>query len=128
MPLSNSLRYINKKFINKITGHWAGKKESSFSMIKHTGRKSGEKYQTPVIAIKRGSNFVFALTYGPQVDWYRNVLASSTAGIKYQGKEYQLEKPVSLAAAAGLKFYPQPLRFSLVLLKVTLYFEMHIAG
>ena len=128
MPLSNSLRYINKKFTNKITGRWAGNKGSPFSLIQHTGRKSGEKYHTPVIAIKQGSNFVFALTYGPQVDWYRNILANGTAGIKYQGKEYILEGPKPLTAGMGLKLFPQPLRFFLILLKVTHFFEMHVVS
>jgi len=127
MPISTSLRYLNKKFTNKIIGCWAGKNGSPFSLVLHSGRKSGKKFQTPVIAVKKGSRFLFALTYGARVDWYRNILANGCAGIRYQGKEYKLEKPISLPVESGRKLFPQPLRFFLVLLKVTHFFEMQIA-
>ena len=128
MPISNSLRYLNKKFTNKIIGCWAGKKGSPFSLVLYSGRKSGKKFQTPVIAVKQDSKFLFALTYGVKVDWYRNILANGCAGIKHQGKEYKLEKPILLAAETGRKLFPQPLRFFLILLKVTHFFEMHIGA
>ena len=86
MPISDSIRYFNKRFTNKITAGLAGKRYSPFSPIEHVGRKSGKRYATPIITLKRGDNFIFALTYGPQVNWYRNILASSTAGLKYQKK------------------------------------------
>ncbi len=128
MPISNSLRYLNKKFTNKIIGCWAGKKGSPFSLVLHSGKKSGKKFQTPVIAVKQDSKFLFALTYGAQVDWYRNILANGCAGIKHQGNEYKLEKPISLPVESGRKLFPQSLRIFLLLLKVTNYFEMHIAA
>lgn len=127
MPIGNSLRYLNKKYINKIISRWAGKKGSPFSLVLHSGRKSGKKFQTPVIVVKQGSKFLFALTYGAQVDWYCNILANGCAGIKHQDKEYKLEKPTSLPIQTGRKLFPQPLRFFLILLKVTNCFEMQIA-
>lgn len=113
MPISNSLRYLNKKYINKIISRWAGKKGSPFSLVLHSGRKSGKKFQTPVIAVKQDSKFLFALTYGAQVDWYRNILANGCAGIRHQGKEYKLEKLTSLPIQTGRKLFPQPSAFFL---------------
>lgn len=126
MPISDSIRYFNKRFTNKITGKLAGKKHSPFALIQHAGRKSGRHYATPIIALKRGNDFLFALTYGPQVDWYQNILASGSASIAYREEKYALETPTELDSVAGRKTFPQPLRFFLFLLKVTHFFKMHI--
>ena len=47
-----------------------------FGMLVHRGRRSGREYRTPVRSFRRGDRLVFALTYGTETDWVRNVLAA----------------------------------------------------
>ena len=42
----------------------------------HRGRTSGRAYQTPINVFRRGDAYLFFLTYGADVDWVKNVLAS----------------------------------------------------
>jgi len=46
-----------------------------FSLVRHVGRKSGRIFETPVILGTAARGFVAELTYGPGVNWYRNIVA-----------------------------------------------------
>jgi deazaflavin-dependent oxidoreductase (nitroreductase family) len=48
-------------------------------LLTHDGRRSGREYRTPLIVFTRSGGYVVALTYGPEADWVRNVLASGHA-------------------------------------------------
>ena len=72
--------------------------------------------------------FVFALTYGPKVDWYRNVLAAGRCRLRWHGQEYALDNLRQLDQAGGLAAYPNPQRFILKRLGIMDFFEMDIAG
>jgi hypothetical protein len=51
-----------------------------WAVILHRGRRSGRLYRTPVNVFPRPGGCVVALTYGPQSDWVRNVLAAGSWG------------------------------------------------
>jgi deazaflavin-dependent oxidoreductase (nitroreductase family) len=46
-----------------------------FGRVVHVGRRSGRVYRTTMLAFPHGDRVVFALTYGPDAQWVRNVLA-----------------------------------------------------
>ena len=105
--LLNRLRFLNKRIFNRVTLRFAGSFYSPISIIRHVGRRSGTHYATPVIAIRPFSDqFIFALPYGHNVDWYRNILAAGRGTIICHGKEYQVEKPQALDVKAGLSALP----------------------
>ena len=106
----------------------AGTTHSPFAVIKHVGRRSGKLYETPLIAQPMGERFVFALTYGPNVDWYRNILAAGECTLLRRGKEYHLENPVTLSQDDGLLAFPRVLKSVLRFNKVDHYFSMTIMG
>ena len=106
----------------------AGTTNSPFAVIKHIGRRSGKPYKTPLIAQPMGERFVFALTYGPNVDWYHNILAAGKCTLLRRGKEYQLENPVPLEQEDGLLAFPRVLRSVLRFNKVDHFFSMTIMG
>lgn len=83
---------------------------SHFAVIRHVGRRSGKPYETPIIAVPWEEGFCIALTYGPEVDWYRNVLAAGGCGLFWHGREYALDKPEPLDRGTALLAFPQPLR------------------
>lgn len=63
------------------------------AVVEHEGRTSGTRYRTPVLAFRTGATFTFALTYGKDVDWVRNVLAAGGCRLVYKGGSYDLVDP-----------------------------------
>jgi deazaflavin-dependent oxidoreductase (nitroreductase family) len=83
---------FNKRVTNRLAlplvPHLPG-----FGVIEHTGRRTGQCYRTPVLAFRRGVEFVIALTYGPQTDWVRNVLAAGGGCLVRDGRRLQFVSP-----------------------------------
>ncbi len=77
----------------------AGTPGSSASLLRHTGRKSGRQYQTPVTATRTADGFVIGLPYGPNTDWLKNVLAGGSATITHQGSTYECDEPAVVPTA-----------------------------
>ena len=87
------IRVVNKHFTNKILIHISGKRFGHFAILTHIGRKSGKEYRIPIIAEPTGGGFVIALTYGKEVDWYKNVSAQGGCSLYWKGQDYQLVRP-----------------------------------
>jgi len=126
MPLPNWLRYVNKCLTNRFTLKIAGLSFSPISIVYHTGRKSGKPYLTPVIAEPIQSGFMFALTYGPDVDWYRNVQAARGCELLWHGKKYSLENPETMAVRDALAAFPFPFKYILRLTHMQHFFKMRV--
>ena len=131
MPASrrflDRVRYFNKRTFNPWILKFAGKEHSPFAVVGHVGRRSGVAYATPVIVRRVEDGFVFALTYGPEVDWYRNILASGTCTLRWRGKTYKLEQPERMRAEVGLQAFPAPLMWVLRLNRRRDYFRMSLS-
>jgi deazaflavin-dependent oxidoreductase (nitroreductase family) len=59
-------------------------------VIVHRGRRSGRCYQTPVNVFSAGDGYVIALTYGPDTDWVKNVLAAGGCELRTRGQAITL--------------------------------------
>ncbi|MCL1872235.1 MAG: serine hydrolase [Promicromonosporaceae bacterium] len=68
--------HLISRTLNKATSRAALSGRGPFTLIEHQGRRSGRTYRTPVIAGRAPAGVVVELTYGPQVQWYRNVVAA----------------------------------------------------
>ena len=126
MPLPNWLRYVNKRFTNRLTMRLARLPLSPISIVYHIGRKSGKSYQTPVIVEPVEDGFMFALTYGEDVDWYHNVLAAEGCEILWRGKLFKLESPAGVPPQDALDSYPFPFKYILRLAGIQGFFKMRI--
>lgn len=62
-------------------------------MVEHEGRRTGTRYRTPVMVFRSGDTFTFALTYGRDVDWVRNVMTAGRCRLVYKGRSYELAGP-----------------------------------
>src|SRR5947208_8466812 len=114
MMSHNHLRDFNKNIFNRLIHTFAGASYSPFALIRHVGRRSGTPYETPIIVEPIGDDsVVIALTYGPAVDWYRNVLAAGRATLRWHGRTYALDKPEPIDRATALPAFPAPLRLIL---------------
>ena len=118
------LRSFNKHILNRLTIRLARTSFGSFVIVRHVGRRSGKTYETPIIAIKRPNSFVVALTYGSQVDWYRNVAAANGCVLIWHSQEYVVDHLEPLDTNAALPFVPAPFRPILRLLHTDYFVEM----
>jgi hypothetical protein len=73
------LRPFTTRLFNPISRHFAGRLPA-FGILSYIGRKSGRLYHTPINVFRRNGTYIFALTYGSEVNWVRtsSLLASAT--------------------------------------------------
>jgi deazaflavin-dependent oxidoreductase (nitroreductase family) len=112
------VRQFNKRTFNTWIPQSAGTVRSPFAVVGHIGRRSGKTYATPVIVRRAKDGFAFALTYGPEVDWYRNILAGGSCTRRWREKTYVLEHPETMSAEAGVSAFPFPMRWVLKLNRI----------
>jgi deazaflavin-dependent oxidoreductase (nitroreductase family) len=99
------------KRYNALVLPTAGRQISPYAVLRHTGRRSGRTYLTPVGAYQFEDGFVIGLTYGPTVDWCRNVLASDHTVLRWRGKDYAVERPELIRIDPHvLRAFPLPFR------------------
>ena len=82
--------WLLKNTLNRMTSSMARAGHGPFSLIRHVGRKSGRAYDTPVILVHVPEGFIAELTYGENVDWYRNVVAAGGCVVVHHGREYHV--------------------------------------
>ena len=86
------VRHSVNRYVNPITRPLA-RRLPGFAILTHTGRKTGRKYQTPINVFKRDDHYLFFLTYGSDVQWVKNVLATGSALIETRGRLVELVEP-----------------------------------
>jgi deazaflavin-dependent oxidoreductase (nitroreductase family) len=86
-------------------------------MVTSVGRKSGKTYETPIIVQPTDGGFIIELTYGDQVQWYRNVLAAGGCKLTYKAVEYDIVGVRPVDVEAGLAAFPPAQRRILTLLR-----------
>ncbi len=106
MKIPSGVRYFNKRFFNPLTGKIARSSWGPFCIIYHVGCRSCKPYETPIIAFPTTFGFVVALTYGPEVDWYRNILAAGHCQIGWHGKVYPIQKIEPVDPKTALPLLP----------------------
>ncbi len=87
------LRIFVKHFVNPVLRNLARTSRGPFALLRHVGRRSGKTFETPIMAWRVADGFVIVLTYGPHVDWLRNLQAASGGTLRWHKREYALQKP-----------------------------------
>jgi deazaflavin-dependent oxidoreductase (nitroreductase family) len=122
------LRPTLLKPYNKIISPIAGRRHSPYALLEHVGRRSGRAYATPVGAFPYGDGFVIGLSYGADVDWCRNVIASGHAAVTWRGRTFALERPEIIPmSTAVLQAIPPYFRLPARELKQFLWLHRSIA-
>lgn len=72
--------------------------------LEHVGRKSGNRYFTPLLVFETDDGYAILIGYGPQTDWVKNVLAGGPTVLHKRGRAIALSDPriVGKDEAAGL--------------------------
>ena len=92
MPIPNAVGRWNRAGLNRVTRHIAPWMPG-LGVIVHYGRRSGRSYRTPVNVFPADDGYVIALTYGPDTDWVKNVLAAGGCELRTRGAIIQLTSP-----------------------------------
>jgi deazaflavin-dependent oxidoreductase (nitroreductase family) len=117
MPLPDIVARLNRRLVNRFMEPLAD--HPPFARLTHVGRGSGQRYQIPINVFPRGDGFVFALTYGHDTDWLKNVMAAGGAELAYAGHDYRLRDPRIVGREAVWSDLPLPVKPMLRLLAVT---------
>lgn len=117
-PVLDAVRRINKSVTNPRVASTAGTAGTQTSLIRHTGRKSGRTYETPVDVVPTASGFLIALPYGTRVDWLRNILAAGSATVLTQGQSIAVDTPTLVATQNVSPLLPRGTRRVLRLFNV----------
>ena len=97
-----------KNTLNRGTTRVARSGRGPFSLVRHVGRTSGRVYETPVILARVPDGFIAELTYGEQLNWYRNIVAAGHCVVIHHRREYSIEAIEPCDPTTGRAAYPQP--------------------
>jgi deazaflavin-dependent oxidoreductase (nitroreductase family) len=125
-PRTRFLRPFATRVINPITRLFAGRM-AGFAILTHVGRTSGKTYRTPINVFRRGDYYLFALTYGSDVHWVKNIIAADGCGMRIQGRDVRLVEP-ELIIDPDLREMPLPLRIVGKLNRVSEFLRMRPAA
>ena len=81
-----------------------------------------------MIVFRVAGGFVLALTYGPDVDWYRNVTAAGRCVVLWHRREYAIDRIEPLALEAARPLFQQPFRAILTLIGIRDFVRMTTAA
>ncbi len=118
-------RVVTNRILDPIVWFLPG-----FGRIEHVGRRTGTLHVAPMMAFPSADRrrLTFALTYGPEAQWVRNVLASGRFGYRTRaGGRVELVEP-RVYRDAGRLAMPRPVRPILRLLGVDEFLEARVAG
>jgi deazaflavin-dependent oxidoreductase (nitroreductase family) len=88
-----------------------------FAIVNHHGRVTGRDYATPVWAFGTRDGLVFALLYGANSDWVRNVLAAGHAEVRRRGAAREYTHPRLVAGEEASRLIPAIARIAVRLFR-----------
>jgi deazaflavin-dependent oxidoreductase (nitroreductase family) len=119
------LRGFTRRFGNPMTKLVAGRLPW-FCILRYRGRKSDRPYRTPMNVFRRDDSWVFALTYGSEVQWVKNVLHAGSCEIETRGRVIALTRP-QLVVDPSRRQVPRVVAIFLGLIGVTEFLRMEEA-
>ncbi|MFE0020099.1 nitroreductase family deazaflavin-dependent oxidoreductase [Amycolatopsis sp. NPDC059021] len=92
MVIPKGVARFNRVATNRIAKYVVGWMPG-FGIVVHKGRRSGKEYRTPVNVFRVPEGFVVALTYSPDADWVKNLLAAGTGEVVTRRRNYVVRDP-----------------------------------
>jgi deazaflavin-dependent oxidoreductase (nitroreductase family) len=120
--IPRSVARFNRVVTNRISALVAGWLPG-FGIVEHEGRRSGRVYRTPVNVFGTRDGYVIALTYGPDADWIKNVLAAGGCFLHVRGQRVRLTAP-RIVHDADRRSAPLVVRQVLAVLDVTEFLHL----
>ena len=103
MRVPRAVAYFNRRVTNPVARSitpWI----PTQGTLEHVGRKSGNRYRTPLTVFDTRDGYVILIGYGLESDWLKNVLAGGATAMRKHGKTVGVAEPrlMSKAEAASL--------------------------
>ena len=124
MPLPRALGRFNLRVTNRLLWpivRWL----PGFGRVVHVGRRSGVVRRTPMLHFRQGERVVFALTYGPETEWVRNVLAAGSCRFETRQGSLDLAAP-SLVHDGARRLVPHLVRAGLWAIRADDFLVMRV--
>ena len=107
------IRTFVKRFVNPTLRNATHLPFGPFALIRHVGRKSGKTYENPIWVWRLQDGFIIVLTYGPEVDWLRNLQAADQGTLRWHKQDYVFQTPVFVDAKTARPALPAFIKFGL---------------
>jgi deazaflavin-dependent oxidoreductase (nitroreductase family) len=123
VPIPLQVARFNRVVTNRLTGRLA-KYLPMFGVLVHTGRRTQRQYRTPLNVFQPDADrYVIALTYGPDVEWLKNLKASGGGRLETRGQTWAVSQP-RVFHDERRALMPLPVRVVLGLLKAYDFVEL----
>jgi hypothetical protein len=119
---------INKHFLNPLTLSFAGRPGVPYGIIQHIGRRTGNRYTTPVLVGRTHYAFYIPLPYGQTTDWTLNMQEEGGGLIVYGGEAYRVVEPRIVTASTAGGAFPGWAKALLSAVGATHYLEIRRAA
>jgi deazaflavin-dependent oxidoreductase (nitroreductase family) len=96
-------------------------------ILRHTGRRSGRAYATPIGMRRLGDSIVIPRTFGDNAAWYLNVNTAGGAAVIYRGVTHRVVEPNVVDYTTAKPAFP---RYELLLFRligINEYLRLRIA-
>lgn len=124
-PRTRFIRPFTTHILNRFTRLFVHRLPG-FAIISHRGRKSGQTHRTPMNVFRDGDDYLFALTYGSDVQWVKNILAAREADLQIGDTTIHLTDP-ELFVDPTRRLMPQHVRTLLGVMRVSEFLRMRPA-
>lgn len=92
MQLPQRLARFNRYVTNPVQRLWAGW-APMMGTLEHVGRRSGRVYRTPLSVFSTDDGVAILLTYGPDRDWVKNLIAADGGRLRRHGRAHTVRHP-----------------------------------
>ena len=92
MQLPQRLARFNRYVTNPVQRLWAGW-APMMGILEHVGRRSGRVYRTPLTVFSTDDGVAVLLTYGPDRDWLKNLIAAGGGRLRRHGRSHTVREP-----------------------------------
>ena len=116
VTLPRWIAVANKRFTNRFIEPVV-RRFKHYTVVHHVGRISGKKYRTPVYAFAGPGHWFIALTYGPEADWVRNVMAGG-GSLRFASTDQEIVAMTIVGRDEAWLHLPRLVRVFLRLLRV----------
>lgn len=128
MSIRRRWLWLLKNTLNRGTVRLARAGRGPFALVRHVGRKTGKPYETPLLLAAHGPDFVAELTYGPDVAWYRNVMAAGRCSVVVKGVEHEIDRIEVCPPEVGMRAFGYPAAAVLKVLRRSDFRLLHRAS
>lgn len=116
-PITRGWLWFIQRTLNRLTSRMARSGRGPFSLVRHTGRRSGARYETPIVVARVPEGYVAELTYGDSVNWYRNLVAAGGGELVVHGIVHRVVAVEPYPTDAGRRAFGVPARWALRVLR-----------